>query len=225
MKKKFCPKCGKETEKFYNKVCKDCFLSRLSFIGKIPDRLIIKSCKSCGRFFIDDKPVDSPEEALDLILSELLKQKEVKNVDYEIKDDKAVVSINLKIDDAEKTEEKTLNLTSKNILCKSCHMKSSGYFRALLQVRAPEKLLSSLQKEVEDQVEFLNRFDKLAFISNLQPVKNGFDVYIGSKAAVAQIAKNLKNKYKANIKVSRKLSGSISGKKVYRDTVLVAIGE
>jgi NMD protein affecting ribosome stability and mRNA decay len=225
MKKKFCPKCGRETEKFYDKVCKYCFISELSVVKKLPDKLTIRSCKSCGKFFINDKPANSVEEALDFILSELLKEKEIKNATYEIKNGKAKVSVSLKLDDAEKSEEKVLSLVSKTILCKSCSMKSSGYFQTTLQIRAPEKLLGLLQAEIENQIDFLNQFDKLAFISSMEATKNGFDVYIGSKSAASRIAKKMKNKYKANIKVSRKLSGSISGKRVYRDTILIAIGE
>lgn len=225
MSKKFCPKCGKETEKFYGKVCKDCFFSNLSAIKKIPDRLIIKTCKSCGKFFINDILVNSVEEALDSVLSETLKQKEVKTAAYEIHGNTVKVNVGIKVDDAEKSEEKALNLIVRTILCKPCSMKASGYFQSMLQVRAPEKLLNVLQTEIENQIDFFNNFDRLSFISSIEPTKNGFDVYIGSKSAARRISKNLKNKYNANIKISRKLSGSISGKKVYRDTILIAIGE
>jgi NMD protein affecting ribosome stability and mRNA decay len=225
LRKKICPKCGRETEKFYGKVCKDCFLLEVSIIKKLPDNLIIKNCKSCCKFFINDRSVNSVEEALDFILSELLKQKEIKNVTYEMKNDKVRINVNIKINDAEKTEEKVLNLIKKTILCRYCSMKYSGYFQSILQVRAPEKLLDSLKTDIENQIDLLNKFDKLAFISKIETARRGFDAYIGSKSAATQIAKNLKNKYKARIKVSRKLSGSIGGKKVYRDTVLIDIGE
>jgi nonsense-mediated mRNA decay protein 3 len=222
--RKFCPRCGKETEKFYDKVCKDCFLLNFSVIKKLPDKILVKKCRSCNKY-IHDKPVSSIDEFLDFYFSELLKQKEVKNVFYEIQDDKVAVYIKIRVDDAEKTEQKVLSLIPKTILCKFCNMKFSGYFQSILQIRAPEKLLSLLQNEIENQIEFFNKFDELAFISKIERIKSGFDVYVGSKLAATQIAKKLKSKYKAKIKVSRKLSGSIRGKKVYRDTILITIGE
>ena len=224
MRKKFCPKCGKETEKFYGKVCENCVLSGLSVIQKLPDKIIIKACKSCDKLFVEDKSVGSAEDAVDFILSELMKQKEVKSANYEMENSKLKIVVTLKIGETEKTEEKILDLFSKTILCKSCHMKTSGYFQTVLQIRAPEKLLNALQEEIENQIQFLYKFDKLAFISSIEKTKNGFDVYIGSKSAAKNITGKLKNRYNATTKFSRTLSGKISGKKVYRDTILISIG-
>jgi nonsense-mediated mRNA decay protein 3 len=224
MSKKFCPKCGKETEKFYGKVCENCVLSELSVFEKLPDKIVVKACKSCDKFFVEDRSVDSVEGAVDFLLSKIMEQKEVRSANYEITGGKLKIFVNLRIDQAEKTEEKILDLISKSILCESCHMKTSGYYQAVLQVRAPEKLLNTLQEEIEKQINLLYNFDRLAFISSIEKTKNGFDVYLGSKSAAKKITGKLKNKYNASTKFSRTLSGRISGKKVYRDTILISIG-
>jgi len=79
--------------------------------------------------------------------------------------------------------------------------------------------------DVETQMELMRKYNSLSFVSKMDKVAGGVDLYIGSKEVANQIAKNLKNKFKANIKISRKLSGYIRGKKTYRDTILVSVGE
>lgn len=225
MRKKFCPKCGKQTDKFYVRLCKNCFLSEVSVLKNIPNKIILKKCKSCEKIFVDNKIADDVENALDLFLMEILKQPEIYSATYRVEGNKVHVNLKLKLDDLEKTEEKISELIVKKITCKSCSMKSVGYYQSILQIRAPQIQIDEILEEVENQINLLNKYDNLAFISKIDKKTEGIDVYIGSKSVAMQIAKNLKNRFSANIKISRKLSGSISGKKVYRDTILVSVGE
>jgi len=224
MRKKFCPKCGKEVEELYRNLCKDCFLSKISMIEKIPNRIVVGRCKVCSKIYTRDKEFNSIEGAVGSALSKTLKQKEITDAHYRIENNKIHVTITLEVEALEKQEEKTINLVVKSITCKQCSMKSVGYYQAIIQIRAPEKLLDSIQQEIEKQINS-SKSDKLAFISKIQQTKNGFDVYLGSKQIANRIARDLKEKFKANIKISRKLSGTISGKTVSRDTILVSIGE
>jgi nonsense-mediated mRNA decay protein 3 len=225
MKKKFCPKCGKTVEKIYDNLCKDCFLLRVSFAGKLPDKIIVRRCKSCEKIFVGKKTANTVENAIDLILSDLLKQPEIHAATYRVVGSKVYINLTLKVNDLQKTEEKISNLIIKNIFCQHCHMKSTGYYQSILQLRVPSNLLSIVLAEVENQIEAFNQYDNLAFISKIDKRPEWIDVYIGSKRVAKQISKYLKNKFKASIKISRKLSGYISGKKVYRDTILIEIGE
>ncbi|MEM5772711.1 MAG: NMD3-related protein, partial [Candidatus Aenigmatarchaeota archaeon] len=77
--------------------------------------------------------------------------------------------------------------------------------------------------EIENQINYLSQYDKLSFISKFEETKNGFDVFVGSKNSANQIARILKAKYKAKLKITKKLAGRIKGKKVYRDTILISI--
>jgi nonsense-mediated mRNA decay protein 3 len=222
MGKKFCPKCGKEAEEFHDGLCVNCYLSQFSVIEKLPQKLIIKECKSCGKFFINGSS-DSVENLVEYFLEDLLQQKEIVSASYRIAKNKFFLTLKVKKDDLEKTEEKTLDLIFKKIICQSCAMRESGYFQATLQVRAPGNLLPEIKDEIQNQINYLSKFDRLAFISNLRDAKNGFDVFIGSKNSANQIARTLKLKYKAKSKITRKLAGSVKGKKVYRETILISI--
>ena len=212
-------------ENFYGNLCKDCFLLKVSFAKKLPDKIIVRRCKSCEKIFVGKKTANTVENAIDIILADLLKQPEVHSATYRVANSKVHINLTLKVNDLKKTEEKISNLIVKNIFCQYCHMKSTGYYQSILQVRAPSNLINAIMDEIGNQIEFLNQYDNLAFISKIDRNPKGIDIYIGSKRAAVQISKYLKNKFKASIKVSRKLSGYISGKKVYRDTLLVSIGE
>jgi len=219
--RKFCPKCGKITEKLYENLCQDCFLEKISI--KLPDKILVKKCKSCGKFFVNKKVATSIENSVEIIVSELLELPEVHSARYRIQGNMVHVSLILRTLGLEKTEKKSLYLSVKEILCKTCSMKAMGYYQAVLQVRVPENLQEMVLSEIKNQINYLNQYDNLAFVSKVDKIAGGTDVYIGSKSSAKQVAKYLKNRFKANIKISRKLSGILRGKKLYRDTILISI--
>ena len=225
MRKKFCPKCGKATEKFYDNLCSECFLEKISFKDLIPDKISIKVCKYCGRVLWRNKYFNRVNDAVEEILSRLFKKDEIKEVFYEILDGKVSVKIWIRIDDLEKQEEKVSKLAIKSITCKFCFMKSTGYYQAILQVRASKDISSKILKEVEKQINILNKTDELAFISKVEELKNGFNIFIGSKKAALALVKILRKKFDGKIKISRKLGSIKKGKKLYRYTILLSMGE
>ncbi|MCS7105924.1 MAG: 60S ribosomal export protein NMD3 [Candidatus Aenigmarchaeota archaeon] len=225
MKGKFCPKCGEETEKFYENLCKDCFLEKISFLDKIPEEIVIRKCKSCEKFFYDEKSFKNLEEAVGEMLARILEENKIQSINYRIFENKVNITLTFRVEDLEKTEEKKSSLILKSITCNSCSLKNLGYYQAVLQVRAPENLLEKISQDVENFVEFFRNYDALSFISKFEKQKKGFDVFIGSKKVAHQIAQNLKRKYKPKIKISRKFAGRIKGKKVYRDTILISLSD
>lgn len=222
MREKFCPKCGKKAETLHEGLCESCFLSKFSVAEKIPGKIVIRECKSCGRFFFKNYS-GLREDVIEKILQDFLKKEELVSISYRISDNKLHLSLLLKINGLEKREEKTLDLIAKRIICQACSMKASGYFQAILQVRAPLELLREIKEEIESQIDYLNQYDELAFISKAEEIGSGLNFFIGSKKSANQIARSLKTKYRAKMKITRKLAGRIKGKKVYRDTILISI--
>jgi nonsense-mediated mRNA decay protein 3 len=222
MREKFCPKCGNKTEKFYDGLCENCFLSKISISKNLPDKIFIKQCKLCGKFFLN-KNSGSIENLIEDFLKDFLKKDELNSISYRIYENKLFLTLRIKINDLEKTEEKEIDLVFKKIICQACSMKESGYFQAVIQVRAPRNFLVEIKKEIENQIDYLSQYDNLAFISRFQELKNGFDIFLGSKALAREIARILKLKYKAKTKITRKIAGKLKGKKVYRDTILISI--
>lgn len=223
MGEKFCPKCGKQTNKLYESLCEECFLSSISIAKDLPEKIDVKQCRLCDRFFLDKISSTSLEDLVERFLRKFFKKEEVNSISYALKENKLILSLTSKVYGLEKTEEKSVGVAVKKIICRACSMMKSGYFQAVLQVRAPASLLEDVKKEIEKQVEFLRQHDELAFISKLEERGNGFDAYIGSKASANQIARVMKTKYKAKLKITKKFAGYVKGRRVYRDTILISI--
>ena len=227
-KGKFCPRCGKLAEKFYNGLDKNCFLETTSLMEKLPERLVLRSCKNCGKIYVDDDFAVTIEGALDILLRELLERKDMQllhSASYRIEGRKVHMTIVLKLEDVEKIEKKDAELVIKSILCENCSMKKSGYYNSIVQLRVPKELIETFFDEVQQQVDFLSHYDNMAFISKIEKRKEGLDLYFGSKNVAMQIARNLKDKFRAAIKITRKNAGLKQGQKVYRDTILVRLEE
>lgn len=224
-KGKFCPVCGRKVEKLYDGLCDDDFLKKISFEKLIPDRIVIKQCKICGRFYVDKYSAATLEGAVDLVLQKALKEKTIHSASYRIEGNKIHITLAINYEDLKKEQEFTRELVLKNIVCESCNMKNSGYFNSILQIRVPEKILQIIIDDVLSQIDLMHNYNDMAFIGKVEKKKEGIDFYIGSKDVADQIAKNLKIRYEAEIKKSSKQSGYLSGKKIYRDTILVRIGK
>jgi len=227
-KGKFCPRCGEPADKFYGKVCKNCHLETSTAIDKIPGRLVLRSCKNCGRIYSNEKFAMTIEGAMDILLEEMLENMELgvlHSATYRIEGGKVHITLVLRVEDAQKVEKKDAELVIKSILCENCSMKGSGYYNSIMQLRTPKELIEPFFEDIQQQVDMMSRYDSMAFISKIEKKKEGIDLYFGSKRAATQVAKNLKDKFKASILITRKNAGLHQGKKVYRDTILVRIEE
>ncbi len=223
MRNLFCPKCGKTANKLHAGLCEECFLEKFDFASKLPNKLIIPECRECGRFYISGKGFFKLDDAIGYFLKGI-KDKEIYSVTYRISNDKLYVTIYSKLGELNKREEKIMEFKQPKVVCKICNMKFSGYFNAILQVRGNfnrDKIL----KEIESNVEKLNKEDKMAFVSRTSRKKEGLDLQFGSKSTANKIARALKARYNAKIKLSSTLYGMKEGKKIYRDTILVLFGE
>ncbi|MFH0711061.1 MAG: NMD3-related protein [Candidatus Aenigmatarchaeota archaeon] len=225
MRNKFCPKCGRETDKFYGKVCNRCFLEKLTVVEKLPSKILLKKCKICGKVYYEAETFFSVESALDDSLSKILSHPEIASASYKIKDNVAYATLKIVVDDLEKEEIKSISIVFKSIICESCSKKHLGYFQSVIQLRAKEPLLKIISNEIEEELKIRNKHDPLAFISKTEKEKGGENFYIGSKQAAVQLSRNIKLKYKAIVKRTSKLVTSMKGKGVYRDTILISLGD
>ncbi|MBS3107691.1 hypothetical protein J4468_02140 [Candidatus Woesearchaeota archaeon] len=93
--------------------------------------------------------------------------------------------------------------------------KHAKYYEAIIQLR-PEKqeVLDFILSEVE-------RRDDV-FISKIEKLKTGIDIYISSQNFARSLGKKLKNKFKGDVKITRTIFGMQrdTGKIIYRGTVL-----
>lgn len=224
-KGKFCPVCGRTVEKLYDGLCADDFLKKLNFEKLVPQKIIIKQCKICGNFYIDKHSAATLDGAVDLFLQKILKESMIHSANYRIEGNKIHITLAIAYEDLKKEQTFSRELVVKRITCDSCNMKKSGYFNAILQIRVPEKILQLVIDDILSQIDLMHNYNDMAFIAKTERKKEGVDFYVGSKDVAEQIAKNLKLRYDAEIKKSSKQSGYLSGKQLYRDTILVRMGK
>ena len=65
-----CPRCGKNVEKLYDNICLDCYLEKLEI-----QKIRIRRCKLCERYFVSNRSFDSREEAISFYIKKFLSKK------------------------------------------------------------------------------------------------------------------------------------------------------
>lgn len=227
--KKFCPKCGKETQIFIGKVCLDCFLknNKLFELGKIN----ITKCKHCNKLLTKNGWKEFNDELIAQEVANKIKLiPEIKNpkifvelqkfdeINYE-----ALIQIKGIINDSVIEKELTINFQLKETTCDSCMKLNSNYREAVLQLRAEKKENENAMFELAKNLLNIEKSkDSLSGTSKIQKVVNGYDLQIGSKKAAIKVARHLAKLYNTRIVVSKKLIGEDEqGKRKYRHTFCV----
>ena len=120
-------------------------------------------------------------------------------------------------------EKYNVNVRLDHSVCPDCSKKDSGYYEAVIQLRAENRSLK--QTEINNAEEIIQRTitkqskkDKLAYIPQILNPKEGFDYYIGSLKTAKKIVNNLKNELGGEIKESPRLISEdrSTGKGLYR---------
>lgn len=227
--KKFCPKCGKETDVFIGKICKDCFLEKNNLFSL--KKINITQCKICKKILVAGKWVDFSEEAIAeevankvKILPELNTPKIFVELEPHIDNNyTALIKIEGILNNYLIEEELVAKFKLKEITCDACMKLNSDYREAIIQLR-------SKRKENEDDVFLLAKNlldlekskDPLSGTSKIEKVRNGYDLWIGSKKAAVKVTRALSKFYNVKPVISKKLIGEDEqGKRKYRHTFCI----
>ncbi|MEM4295722.1 MAG: NMD3-related protein, partial [Candidatus Anstonellales archaeon] len=107
-----------------------------------------------------------------------------------------------------------ININFNYVTCHECLKKKGSYYEGILQIRG----------EKEKQEQFANMIIKMlkrhTFISKIEEIKEGINIYVGSSKALLNLITNIGIK---NYKLSRKLHTAKQGKRVYRLTIAVRL--
>ena len=94
-------------------------------------------------------------------------------------------------------------------------MRYPSYYEAIIQLRPfDEEVLNFINKQISER--------KDVFISKIEKLKTGVDLYLSSQRFAIALGKKLKKSFGGEIKITRKLHtvSKKTGKRVYRVTVL-----
>ena len=206
---KVCPKCGatdKEKE-FIGSFCVDCYPHGIRLRR---NKITIVRCPHCGRVKVDDKWVKELDRAIKRLV------KKITIGDYEEVDvnvDSGKITYTLDIGDRTIKITKQIKIEVKNQSCDVCSRRFSGYYEAIIQIRGEDKEI----KLAKDRI--ITELEKQTFISKIEEVRGGVDIYIGKKSIVDKLLNRLGYKYKKTYK----LYGRKEGREVYRTTYLIRV--
>ncbi len=236
----FCVKCGRDCEESLDGLCIDCWLDGRS-LTELPHHVDLKVCTNCGEFMFGDRWVKKElEEAVqDAAVNALMVVRDANLVSvsttYECQDPYVyVVNVHSQCDimGYMAEDEASTIVRIKNNVCKRCSRQLGSYYEAILQIRTGAKgTLTPEQREktlafVEDYVGHASQTNKSLFITKMEIVTGGVDVYLSSISLGKNIAKEFSDQFCAETKESPKLVGQTTdGQDMYRLTYLVRLPE
>lgn len=233
--KKFCPRCGKDSEKLFEGFCEQCFFEKKQPYF-FPEKISIEKCGRCAKIRFKGKWFEENPALLHEILELQLKSRDFEpkllNVEFEEIDEKnflATAIIALMVEESVFRQEKESLLFFQPTICDACMRTTSYYFESTVQIRFDKKKFS--KKESDNVFEKISKImaiehksDSLAKIVDVKSQKTGFDVLIGSRKAGKKVAKAISAEFNAEVKNSYTLVGlDKTGKEKMRHTYCIRI--
>ena len=122
-------------------------------------------------------------------------------------------------------QEKVISVLLGDTTCDSCMKLNADYREAIIQLRGKTiEESKQMMKITMDLLDKEKQKDSLSGTSKIIELKNGYDLWIGSKKAAIKVARYVAKLYKVKLIVSSKLIGEQeNGKRKYRFTFCVKL--
>ncbi len=236
----FCPKCGKDTDIFYDNVCRQCFVGNKKLI-ECPQVLYSRICPACGSVFKKGKwslKENEVEIILDCVKDALKLDKHARNTGLSLSPKQLDYSrYNVHIEakaeisgaPIEASQDTEVRISWET--CDTCSRISGGYFEGIIQIRADKRLptkdelerCKSIAEEVAIRAQ--EKGDRLAFIAKTEEPDEGADIYVGSMKLGKQICRAIIEVFGGKFMESPKLVGQKNGEDLYRITFALRLPE
>jgi nonsense-mediated mRNA decay protein 3 len=232
----FCPKCGNETETFFENLCASCFRAGIRLLE--PDRIAedvrasVTACPHCGDFFKGNERTELEAVVEDAIRRAISKtygpECPIEVVELRIEYDEgarsAHVFLRVKaiIKGLEVVESAEFTVPVRRAICVQCSRIAGGYYAAIVQIRADWRMPTEDELEAAAALAYavLSREE---FVSKQQLLKEGLDLYVSSAECGRRMAKTIVKHLGGSYSESRKLYGRRGGRELYRVTFLVRL--
>ena len=233
----FCVECGKEPEKLYDGMCRECFIER-RLNPDIVDKISIVICSVCGSVRKSGKWIENPD--MNSIMLE--KIEDALKIPYDVdrysfqaefdeedpKNVKAKVTVKMMADDIKVEKELGTKIIFKKDQCKICSRIHGNYYEAILQVRPSSDKMTDEQKEVvakrvEKAVGVESGKERRIFLTFFEERHGGLDYYLSDKNVTKKLAAGLARHFGGELTTSGELAGVEDGQKVYKMTYSVRI--
>lgn len=233
----FCVKCGNECEESLDGLCISCWLAGRKLVD-LPHHVDLHVCTNCreydfgGRWVRKDPLVAIQDAAVDALM--VVKGAEVEAVSTAVEEQDprsflVTVHADCTVMGYPTEGDASTVVRIKNTVCRRCSRQLGSYYEAILQVRTVSGKLDDATREdalamVEGSVARQAVNNRQLFITKMELVPGGVDVYLSSIALGKSLAKELADAFCAETKESPKLVGQTTdGQDMYRLTYLVRL--
>ena len=191
----------KKTKNCSKAFADSCFATKNSLIN-IPPELEVELCAHCSSTHVGDKWLETEQSEEELIEQNIVREsvpdEDADDVMLEIDllNQKGSVLEILVIARGNVVEvpikrEYKINVKLNRNVCPECNKYASGYYEAVLQLRADERSLESYEiqrtdKIIKRQLEKLSQKNRMAYLSQRLELKEGVDYYFGSYKAAGR---------------------------------------
>ena len=215
--KKFCPKCGKETDQLIDGFCKNCAVTK--------EKPLVSSIKvhycSCTRIKEKGKWIQY-ENINDAIRSIIKNNTKLKHFEIEyspvIFEGKITLPVTLK-----SHNNHVIDLIFISHSCDVCSRKAGNYYEGTLQIRGNINQADEIKEYItRKSEEYKDKYEN-SFLQPAEYSKHGIDIRFGSTKAIMKIIREIRNNFSVTIKHSFELAGMKDGKHMSRKTILIRI--
>lgn len=232
----FCVECGKEPEKLYDGLCKECFKDTLD--ADISNKIEIEVCSVCGAVHKEDKWIEKADvysimlERIDYAISispEVEKYSFTTSFNEEAPlNIEAEVEVKLLADDVIREKELTTNIIFKKKQCETCSKIQSDYYEAILQVRPTDSDMTEEQKMtvkqiVDEEIKVRRGEERNIFVTSTEERHGGLDFYLSDNGAAKKLSRNVAKEFGGKITTSSELVGREDGQNIHRMTYSVRL--
>ncbi|VVB60490.1 NMD3 family protein [uncultured archaeon] len=225
---RFCPSCGTETDELFEGLCRKCFLSNVELL-QAAKRVQFGLCYDCGRIRFNKfwQSYDSKNALVrDVVLRHARPLRGAKlSINYSDFTIKGKTEVPVEVTATIESNSRTLSKSKDMLLvitpeiCPDCSRLRGGYYEAIIQLRGEGQ--ERLQAAVENEMKKYTKIEPNAFISKVERLKEGVDIYVGSRTAAIKISSELRKLYNVECTITHKIHGMRQGKEVRRTTVLL----
>jgi nonsense-mediated mRNA decay protein 3 len=223
----FCVECGAEGE-VYDGLCRECYIKRRKFI-ELPENIDLVLCSHCHSMKVGsrwDKVDDPISKAID---GALKVEKDVDiSVDTQVQEEdernfKVLLMLDIRTRGIELTETKETRVRVKAGVCQDCSRQRGSYYEAIVQLRAKRR--EPTEEEIEEALSLAENIveSSSSFITKVDHVKGGVDIYLGRTSDGRALAAMLSNRTGGRTGETKSQAGRKDGKDIFRTTFLVRL--
>ena len=237
IKDRFCPRCGRPSEN--EELCTHCRVENTKWYS-CDRRVMSTHCPNCSAIKVGKTWTDTSREradlAVDLAKSGVHLHPDVKKpvIDVTVEDinlNRSVATLHIRghLYQAQVEETCTIEIVWHKEQCDRCNRISGSYYEGVVQVRADGRIpsayeiqmASGIAQQVEDSLQAGG--ERLSFISDLNEIRDGLDITIGSQHIGTMISRGIIAQLGGRYTTHPKLVGEKNGRQLFRITYSVRL--